>query len=83
VRYLTTHSKRFQYYFAKISDRVLTLSARLGEAERTEDQRKHVRVTYPFGSDPIAKYKFRYRSLGKSIIDIIMNVAKRQYTDIS
>lgn len=42
-----------------------------------------VRVEHPYGRDPIATYTFKYRSLSKSIIKIIMNVTKRKSTDHS
>ena len=38
---------------------------------RKTDQRTPVDVVFPFGKDPIASYTFKYRSLRKSIVNII------------
>jgi hypothetical protein len=41
-----------------------------------KDKRAYVVVSFPFGTDPIATYTFKYRSLGKFMGNIILNVAR-------
>jgi hypothetical protein len=48
----------------------------LGEAERVKDDAKCASVIYPFGKDAIASYTFKYRSLSRSIINVVLDIAE-------